>query len=107
MKRTSAFHSVYHASWQLDVDKDAFRFENTPQTFSRLISKALQSVKECSTAFIDNIIIFSDSCSQNLNDLESVFEMLVACKPSHQSIESAASSIDCPILGTSCQCSWD
>lgn len=61
-----------HFQWKVM----AFGLRNAPATFSRLVSKLLTGLEEFSAAYLDDIIIFSDSWDDHLKHLRAVFQRI-------------------------------
>lgn len=55
-----------------------FGLRNAPGTFSRLITSVLRGLEAFTGAYLDDLIIFSDSWSEHLKQLSQVFERLRA-----------------------------
>jgi len=53
-----------------------FGLKNVPSHFQRTMDKVLDSVKDCSAVYIDNVIIFSSSWEDHHKDLNHVFQQL-------------------------------
>jgi len=69
----SAFVTPFgHYAWKFM----AFGLRNGPATFSRLVSKLLKGLHEFCDAFLDDIIIFSDSWEMHLKHLKQVFDRI-------------------------------
>jgi len=50
-----------------------FGLRNAPATFSRLVDKLLKGLERFCAAYLDNIIIFSDTWEEHMRHLEIVF----------------------------------
>jgi len=51
-----------------------FGLRNAPATFSRLVTTLLKGLEYCSGAYLDDIIIFSNTWEDHLKDLKLVFD---------------------------------
>ena len=61
--------------WQWKVMP--FGLRNAPPTFQRAMAVALEGCDHCSVVYIDDILIFSETREQHLNNLREVFDRLV------------------------------
>jgi len=53
-----------------------FELRNAPATFSRLVSKLLVGLDSFCAAYLDDVIIFSDSWEEHLRHLRMVFDQI-------------------------------
>ena len=53
-----------------------FGLRNVPPTFQRAMSLALDSCDHCAVVYIDDILIFSQTCEEHLEHLRLVFGKL-------------------------------
>lgn len=52
-----------------------FGLKNAPSTFQRLMNRVISSVNRC-VVYIDDVVVYSDSFSQHLDDIRTLFEQL-------------------------------
>ena len=73
-KHKTAFVCEYG---QYEFNRMPFGLTNAPGTFQRLMNKILKSVLyKSALVYLDDIIIFSKTIEDHINDLESVFKLL-------------------------------
>ena len=53
-----------------------FGLKNAPATFSRLVAKLLQGLEMFCSAYLDDIIIFSDTWDEHLYHIKQVFDRI-------------------------------
>ena len=63
---------TWHFQWQYMP----FGLRNAPATFSRLVSQLLKRLEYCSVAYLDDIIIFSNSWEEHLKYIKLVFNRI-------------------------------
>jgi len=56
-----------------------FGMRNAPGTFQRLMNKVTASLKSCAV-YIDDVVVFSDSFEDHVNDIRSLFDLLLSAK---------------------------
>ena len=66
----SAFATPFgHFQWRFMP----FGLRNAPATFSRFVSKLLTGLETFAVAYLNDVIIFSDSCEEHLKHMKLVF----------------------------------
>jgi len=50
-----------------------FGLRNAPATFSRFVNRLLRELEHCSGAYLDDIVIFSDTWEEHLEHIKQVF----------------------------------
>lgn len=69
----SAFVTPFgHFAWRVMP----FGLRNAPATFSRLVNKLLRGMDEFAAAYLDDILIFSNSWEEHLNHIRMVFQRI-------------------------------
>lgn len=53
-----------------------FGLHGAPATFQRLMDRVLQGCEDCSAAYLDDVVIFSDTWEEHLQHLERVLSQI-------------------------------
>ena len=71
-KITATVTRDFHFEWKFMP----FSLKNAPATFSRLVAKLLHGLEGFAAAYLDDIIIFSDTWKSNLKHITAVFQRI-------------------------------
>ena len=96
-ERSKSENSLRHAVQPLSIQCYAFRLQGTPATFQRLMDQILRGLQKFSSAYLDGVIIFSESWLDHITHVR--FELLRAAGLTVKARKCQFGMTECHYLG--------